>query len=623
VANAHGNGNNVLDVPDISTQTFRTVDSTQETDTDQFNLSLGWDNEQGVSVKFGVGLMSTKMHAFHAETQDFLGGWGVGFDNTPGCELGCQSDIADPSLVTQVNTIGEFNDLNFDGYPDTGEFPATGYYMTTLGAESFVVDPWSFAQAMEGTPVYPNWSTANLTPAAYDNNTIEEDIYSAYAQAKFDGEIAGMETQTVVGLRYERTKVDANAQQNIRDYFTWQSDNDFFATFLPDLQTQQADTDYGNFLPNIDFSVALNDQMKVRASVSQTIARPAYNQMFMTMNVNSPSTPTFLGGRPTASRGNPALDPLESTNLDLSFEYYYGEASYASIGFFAKTVNNFVGNNVTATNLPPEFQMGDMTSGAPGTLSGQAAAELALRGYAVNEQNLFTMSAVLMDPVTYPGGADDYIDPTDPDEDGAAFALLIIGDYEINAAPCTPFVAGDGQLVSCGTVADPLMTFFLSEPVNTETANINGFELAWQHFFGDSGFGFQANATLVNGDVGYNLSAPPAQSQFALEGLSDSANAVLIYEKFGLSARLAYNWRDAFLTATTWAGQQGLPGFVDEYTQLDLNITYNVNDQLAFGLDGINMTGEGQIIYSRTKQMQFWNAEGDPRWILTARYNFN
>ena len=40
------------------------------------------------------------------------------------------------------------------------------------------------------------------------------------------------------------------------------------------------------------------------------------------------------------------------------------------------------------------------------------------------------------------------------------------------------------------------------------------------------------------------------------------------------------------------------------------------------GLDGINITGEGQIIYSRTKQMQWWNGEGDPRWMLTARYNF-
>ena len=45
--NAHGNGNSVLDIPDISTQTFRTIFSAQETDTDQFNLSAAWDEERG------------------------------------------------------------------------------------------------------------------------------------------------------------------------------------------------------------------------------------------------------------------------------------------------------------------------------------------------------------------------------------------------------------------------------------------------------------------------------------------------------------------------------------------------------------------------------------------------
>ena len=59
------------------------------------------------------------------------------------------------------------------------------------------------------------------------------------------------------------------------------------------------EADYSNWLPNIDFSVALNDTMKVRASVSQTIARPQYNNLFMTTTVNGPSTPTALGGFPS------------------------------------------------------------------------------------------------------------------------------------------------------------------------------------------------------------------------------------------------------------------------------------------------------------------------------------
>jgi TonB-dependent receptor len=594
VANAHGNGNGVLDVPDISTQTFRTIDSTQETGTDQFNLSGSWNKNDEISVKFGVGAMSTEMHARIQQTQDFLGGWGVGF-NPAG-----QSDIPDPGLLTQINALKNFSDLRFSGYPDATQYPASGYYLTTLGQETFRVDPWSFAQAMVGNPLYPTWDPNNLTPNSYNNNTINEDIYSAYGQAKFEGEIGGLQTQTVVGLRYEQTKVKADALQNVVDHFAWTSDNDFNAVFGTSLTALKDDAEYHNWLPNIDFSVALNDSMKLRASVSQTIARPVYNNMFMTTSVGGPSTLTMLGGIPRGSKGNASLAPLESTNLDVSFEWYYGESSYASVGFFRKAVNNFVGTGVTTT---PLFDLQDPTSGAAGTLSGNAAAALTAQGWAVNEQNMFTMAAILNNPGDFPGGANDYLDPSETG--GTQQALNIIAAYDI--------VPGAN---------DPLFQYQLSQPVNTETANIDGEEFAWQHFFGDSGFGFLINATFVNGDVGYNLRAAPTVEQFALEGLSDSANAVLIYEKYGLSARAAYNWRDAFLTATTWGGQQGLPGFVDAYKQIDLNITYNISDKLAVGLDGINITGEGQMIFSRTKAMQWWNAEGDPRWTLTARYNF-
>ena len=69
-----------------------------------------------------------------------------------------------------------------------------------------------------------------------------------------------------------------------RTRFVWLSDNDFRAVFGTDLTALDDDADYSNWLPNIDFSVALNDTMKVRASVSQTIARPQYNNLFMTTN---------------------------------------------------------------------------------------------------------------------------------------------------------------------------------------------------------------------------------------------------------------------------------------------------------------------------------------------------
>jgi len=607
---AGGNGNGVLDIPDLSTETARTVLSTQDTKNDQFNVAFSWDKGNGVSAKFGVGYMATDMQQFHSETQDFLGGWGVGCRQPSVGSPNCLSDIppAQQAMIRQINVLNDFKKLTFSGYPGAAAAAPPGYYLTTLGKESFYVDPYAFLLAMNGyqhydaqlKPVPPAFDVNNLNGVAYDNNDVKEHIASAYMQTKFDGEIGGLKTQTVAGLRFEKTTVLASAQQKTVTGFTWQSDNDFAANLSSNLQTVQGSSSYTNLLPNIDFAVDLTHSVKARASVSQTISRPAYNNMFMTTTVQAWPTPSALGGVANATRGNPGLAPLESTNMDFSLEWYYGDSDYASIGFFTKSVNNFVGTGVSSVNL---FGILDPASGAPGTLTARAATALKAANSSVNEQNLFTMSAILANPKDFPTGAAAYIDPSQPG--GAALALQAIALYDINAGP-----------------NDPLAKFNLSQPVNNHTSKLHGAELAWQHFFGHTGFGFQANATLVNGDVHYNNGADPTISQFALLGLSDSANVVAIYEKHGISARVAYNWRDAFLAQTVYGGTQGLPEYVAAHHQVDFNVSYDITKKLQISLDGINVTSEGTVLYSRTRQMQLFSVEGDPRYVLAARYQF-
>jgi TonB-dependent receptor len=607
---AGGNGNGVLDIADLSTQTARTVLSTQETKNHQFNVSFAWDKGNGVSAKFGVGYMATEMNQLHSETQDFLGGWGVGCRRPFVGSTDCLSDInsAQRALIQQINVLNDFKKLNLSGYPNASGAAPAGYYLTTLGKESFYVDPYAFIQSLNGYQyiddktglVTGTFNSNNLNQVAYDNNTVKEHITSAYAQSKFDGEIGGYKTQTVLGLRLEKTTLLSSAKQKTVNGFTWQSDNDYGANLSSNLQTLQQGSSYTNLLPNLDFSIDLPNALKARASVSQTIARPAYNDLFMTTQVRAWQTPSAIGGVATAQRGNPQLSPLESTNLDLSLEWYYGESDYASIGFFTKSVNNFVGTGVSTVNL---FGIVDPSSGAAGTLTGQAAVALKAANSTVNEQNLFTMAAILAHPELYPNGALDYIDPGQPG--GADLALAIIQQIDLNAGP-----------------NDPLAKFSFSQPINNHTSKLHGAELAWQHFFGRSGFGFQANATFVNGDVHYNNAADPSISQFALLGLSNSANAVAIYEKHGISARLAYNWRDAFLAGTVYGGVQGLPSYVAAHHQIDFNVSYDITRQLQVSLDGINVTSEGSVLYSRTKQMQLFNLEGDARYVLSARYQF-
>jgi len=400
----------------------------------------------------------------------------------------------------------------------------------------------------------------------------------------------------VVGLRYEKTDVESISLQSVPEQIIWLSDNDFRIQLGSGTDALSEKHSYEALLPNIDLSVNLTDDLKARFSYSMTLARPAYNQMYTATSIGAPSRPTYLGGQGSGSRGNAALDPLESNNFDLSLEYYYGESSMVSVGYYRKDVDNFVGTQQVSQSL---FGLQDPTSGQAGTVSGDAIAELEARGIEVTERNYFTMTALLSNPDAFPGGADDF-------EEGQAFADDVFANYSVGP------VAGD-----------PNMLFEVTQPVNNQSARISGYELAWQHFFGESGFGYQANFTIVDGDIGYDVGADPAVDQFALEGLSDSANIVLIYEKDGLSARVAYNWRDSFLSEVN-RGVSSVrnPLFIDEYEQVDVNVSYEFSEDLTVSMDIINLTEEGQRQYGRSYNNTFFIQELDRRYVLNARYTF-
>lgn len=159
---------------------------------------------------------------------------------------------------------------------------------------------------------------------------------------------------------------------------------------------------------------------------------------------------------------------------------------------------------------------------------------------------------------------------------------------------------------------DPLITFINAKPLNNKSANIYGFELAAQHFFGDTGFGVQANYTTVNGDIGFDNNADPSVTQFALVGLSDTANLIFMYEKDALQARIAYNWRDDFLdTATQYINE---PGYTESFSQIDFSVSYDVTETVTVFVEGINITEENSRRHGRTTA-QLWNLEQ-----LGARY---
>ena len=169
-----------------------------------------------------------------------------------------------------------------------------------------------------------------------------------------------------------------------------------------------------------------------------------------------------------------------------------------------------------------------------------------------------------------------------------------------------------------GLLEDGLVDFRVGTPFNSDqTATLDGFEFAIQHSFWNTGFGTILNYTIVRGDAKFNNALDPNIGQFALAGLSDSANAVLFYDKAGLQGRVAYNWRDEF-----YAGGNPNPTYVEAYGQIDASISYEFRKGLTLFAEAINLTGEGRRGHRRNENFVTFAQPGFARYTGGVRFSF-
>jgi TonB-dependent receptor len=438
----------------------------------------------------------------------------------------------------------------------------------------------------------------------YGNDRVKEEIWAGYGQITWKGQIAGHDTSLVAGARYERTTVHSTAIVAVPTDIRWQSDNDFTADL--DFSNQQSfagNGKYNNLLPSMDFQINLKQNLIGRFSFSRTLARPNYNNLFVSASAGNPNDATAVGGQTGGQQGNPNLKPLLSDNFDLSLEWYFKPDSYLSAGFFDKRVHNFIGNSVVKK---PLFGLRDPSSGLSGR-SGTAKTQLQAIGADVTDVNLFTYTALLVQN----GG------------NTSAATNTFLANYDASKrALVQSFV--DSTLNAVDIIADendPLFQFNVSTPINNKDARIWGFELAGQYFLGRTGFGIAAQYTHVRGNIGIDVTAPIDEDQFALLGLSDTANATLIYDKNGISARLSYNWRDKFLSAAN-ADSYHSPRFTKAHSQVDFNVSYDITPRLAASVEGINIFESGLKVYGRSTNEMFFMQEGSARYLVGLRYKF-
>lgn len=203
-------------------------------------------------------------------------------------------------------------------------------------AEADLIDPFddAFANFLNpnvrnpyGSPI-PSLSASILNDANLNESTrarilqdsVEEDyettenVFAAYFMSSFD---LG-EWNLIAGARLEHTDFET-------DGFNYDEGNDTFtgASF---------DKDYTNLLPGIHLRRNIGESGVFRASWTNTIARPTFEQ----------SAPRVTRDGTDVSRGNPNLDPYEAMNLDASFQYYSEDHGVFSVALFYKDIENFI-----------------------------------------------------------------------------------------------------------------------------------------------------------------------------------------------------------------------------------------------------------------------------------------
>lgn len=153
-----------------------------------------------------------------------------------------------------------------------------------------------------------------------DNYSAEEESTGIFAQLVFDARWGDLPVRGDLGVRHVRTDQSSSA----------------WATLGDDDEQVTAEHDYRETLPSINLVFEPLEDVLIRASYAQVMARAGLNSIRPNVSVSA------SGGSRTVSGGNPALEPTRATNYDLGVELYFDDESMLSLAVFRKDIESHV-----------------------------------------------------------------------------------------------------------------------------------------------------------------------------------------------------------------------------------------------------------------------------------------
>ena len=566
-------------------------------DMQQLQIKGDWVNVDGLfsdslkTVQFGLSQVKQKIRDTRART-DIIQGTG-----NDGTDVVLNYGLYDDSIFTRTSLAGFMDD------GANGTNPEAYYLAMDVSAarDAFASAGWGAGRTEWWAMNYASCDTVDdaagtgftdlatgergdtrcsLSPGATDTDSlVEEKLVSAYAQFNFESEIQDMPLNISAGLRYEESDTVSTALSRVASAVKWTVDG-FEVVYGGDVPVPVKGSG-SHILPNLNMSLGVTENQVVRFAASQSISRAGLNDMRSVLEFSSRG----FGENIQATSGNADLEPLESVNFDLAYENYYAEGSYFAINYFRKEIKDFIGSGTSVGST-----YGDLTDPLYGEFAAAARQDIEANGPRgdtpswANEQQTLWWNAMAQDGnagICYGGG---WVCPPE---------------------------------FMVGLATDPLALIDFTQPVNSEDGTVDGWEIALQHQFGDTGFGANINATFVGGDVEADRYA--LGDQFGLPGFGDSANFAAFYEDDKWTATIAYNER-----GETFAGLEGQnhPIFVEKRFQVDMTASYNVNDNVTVFAEARNITDEPVRLFVRYPEMIFLAQDHGPMFKFGMRAHF-
>ncbi len=289
-------------------------------------------------------------------------------------------------------------------------------------------------------------------------------------------------------------------------------------------------------LPSLNVNFATNENMIVRFAVSRTMTRPAFDSLNPRLNINE----NVWGLTAIGSAGNAALKPLKSTNLDVSWEWYFNDSGLLSVALFHKDMKDFL------ERVDTPFHYRDVRT-----------------EYELEDANLL----LPYDENRVPGDADGCM----PDR--------VVGGFITT-----------GLLVQCHTA-------LIAIERNGQGAEVQGIEIGYTQNYDFlpgiwSGLGINFNYTFQNSEkdpeeIGTTgIFTKPLPQAFTPR---HSANTTLFYEKHGLTLRLAHRYAGTQLVDD---GIAGVAIWQESTYRLDFSARYQVTDNISASFQVTNVTDE-------------------------------